>query len=369
MTHDGLLLYFTHAVVPRFNLGISSLDIDLTSVNSDPVLQHAVIALANAHHTIDARNISDDILLAKGQYRLTALEVFRKQLDGQQASSEYLFLANVFHCVLDGIIEPTDETAAMLCHFQGGKALLLHGDCLGRLNSISHGLSAFAISIFATMDLVHSLLSGQEPFFDGEWVMSRSGRDCWWGCLQTDDPFLGILSILTKLARLGHEALQSQTVVPIDDLLSIQYVLDGNSLILADEGDEPHRNPGSAWTAFCTAYRSTAKIYMYRVLCNLDSDHDLVQQATEEGVRAICKDDLTGNLAHCMLFPMLVVGSHCMNPHDRIDLLKTMNSTASYLSFRSIHLTEQFLKDKWSRPSVENWWDLYRDIASRAAAF
>lgn len=307
MTQDGLLLYFTHAVVPRFNLGIGSLNIDLTFVNRDPVLQHAVLALANAHHTIDARAISNDTLFAKGQSRLTALEVFRKQLDGQHASPDDLFLANVFHCVLDGIIEPTDETAAMVCHFQGGKALLSHGDCLGRLNSESHGLSAFAMSIFATMDLVHALLSGQAPFFDEAWVMSRVGRDCWWGCLTAGDPFLGILSILARLARLGHDALKSQTVVPIDSLLSIQHTLDGKSLIPLNQADG---NAGGAWAAFCTAYRSTAKIYMYRALCNLDSDHDLVQQATKEGVQAICKENLAGNLAHCMLFPMLVVGSH-----------------------------------------------------------
>ncbi|KAL1620242.1 hypothetical protein SLS56_009734 [Neofusicoccum ribis] len=374
MPEGGLLLYFERAFLPRFNLGIASLDIDLAAVSCDPVLQHAVIALANAHHALDAHNSSDDALFTKGQARLTALESFRTHLGARKTSAEDLFLANVFHCVLDAIIEPTDEAAAMLCHFQGGRALLSDGDCLNKLTSADHGLSAFAISVFATMDLVHSLLSGHEPFFDEAWVMSRAGRHCWWGCLDTEDPFLSILSILTRLARLGFEARESQTLVRIDDLLTIQSALERsgtNACPLHFSGDQDAAMEfQDSWAAFCSAYRATALIYMYRALCNLEPDHHLIQHATEEGVRAICKENLAGNLAHCMLFPILVIGSHCMHEQDRKSLLRTLDNTASYLSFGSIQLIDGFLKERWYGQCLDSdWWDFYGGIAHRTAVF
>ncbi|EKG19702.1 hypothetical protein MPH_03013 [Macrophomina phaseolina MS6] len=377
ITQDGLLLYFANAVIPRFNLGTERLHIDLAAVNGDPVLQRAVVALANSHRALDAHLTTDDVVRAKGRARLTALETFRKQLDGEPASPEDLFLASVFHCVLDGIVEPTDETASMLCHFHGGKALLSYRGCLERLNAAHQGLFSFAISIFATMDLVHSLLSGAAPFFNEDWVLTRPGRHSWWGSLAAEDPFLDVLSILFRLAALGNHACMSQTSIRIEDLLSIQSALEKTGLKCCSHprprGASPVAQPTAfqdSWATFCSAYRCTALIYMYRALCNLDPAHELVQQATAEGVKAVCKDHLAGNIAHCMLFPMLIIGSHCVDQHQRQSILRALATNASYLAFGSIQLMESFLKERWSHGvSDSNWWDYYGDIASRTAVF
>ncbi|KAF4544445.1 uncharacterized protein LTHEOB_6015 [Lasiodiplodia theobromae] len=379
MTDGTFLRYFSHAVVPRFNLGIDDLDIDLAQVSSDPALQHAVVAISNAHHALDTHVTSHSILQAKGRARLAALEVFRKQLAAERVSSspELLFIANVFHCVLDGIIDPGDEAAAMACHFQGGKALLSHGGCLTRLNSTHHRLSSFAVSIFATMDLVHSLLTGQSPFFDEDWVMERAGRPSWWGCLSAEDPFLGVLSTLFRLASLGSMARDPSQSVPIDELLSIQSALEKLDVRFfayahAGGGGIADKVLRESWAAFCGSYRATASIYMYRALCNLDSDHELVQEATRDGVRAICKENLTGNIAHCMLFPVLVIGSHCSIEADRRLLLKTLKTNATYLAFGSIQLMEQFLQQRWDCESgwpSADWWECFEGIAFKSAAF
>lgn len=268
----------------------------------------------------------------------------------------------------------------MLCHFQGGKALLSYNGCLEAMNSADNGLSSFAISIFATMDLVHSLLSGEEPFFDEAWVMTRPHRQSWWGCLGDDDPFLVVLCILFRLARLGHEARQSQTPVSIADLLSIQSALErcgekccshpAASPASATDPPAARRTLEESWATFCTAYRSTALIYMYRALCNLAPDHDLVQKATDEGARAICNDHLAGNIAHCMLFPILIIGSHCLDHQQRTGILKALSTNAAYLSFKSIPLIDQFLKEKWCN-GIEScsWWQSFADIAYRTAVF
>ena len=82
------------------------------------------------------------------------------------------------------------------------------------------------MSIYATMDLVYSLLSGSEPYFKKDWFLRRSDSDAWWGYLSAGDPFLELLAIFSELARMGHQANKLHGVVPITDLFQIQTELD-----------------------------------------------------------------------------------------------------------------------------------------------
>ena len=73
---------------------------------------------------------------------------------------ESLFLANILFCILDGIIEPSDEDSAMYYNFNGGRAMLKNWVCLRELDGHRKGLEALALSIYATMDLIYAVLSG-----------------------------------------------------------------------------------------------------------------------------------------------------------------------------------------------------------------
>ena len=124
---DQLLLYFERRVLPRFNLATEPLEFDLASIYHDGVLQRAAAAVAKAHYAMDGKTRSGNDMASTEQTRLNALRTYREQLTkqvGSAASMESLFVTNILFCILDGIIEPSDESAAMYYHFNGGKAML-----------------------------------------------------------------------------------------------------------------------------------------------------------------------------------------------------------------------------------------------------
>lgn len=410
---DQPLLYFQYEIVDRFNLSPDLLLVDLHSVTRDPALLQCVTAVANAHRLFFmTRGSLEDAALAKKRARLEAIKLFRKQLlaqtpvvDGQTGSMVTdLFVTNVLLCILDGVIDPDDEGAATYCHFRGGRAILSQWHFLDRLFQTKRGLSALMLSVFATMDLTYALLSGQKPYFPGSMWMNFAGCEAWWGTLPRGDPFLEIMSILSDLALLGHQARESGQALSLHDLLPIQTALEQNgrrtSLEVLHEPSTsssssspssssstslppspPLSSPSStadetesldyetSWGIFCSAYRFTAQIYMYRALCNLEVTHPLVQQATAEGVRAISSGSrLAGKLSHCLLFPTLVVGSHCLEETQRRAIRASFTATEAFLRFGSVRVMEGFLRGVWDGSNAD-WWSCFDTIARRAFLF
>jgi len=291
---------------------------------------------------------------------------------------ESLFLTNILFCILDGIIEPSDESSAMVFHFNGGKAMLNNWVCLRELNHSSKGLESLAMSIYATMDLVYALLTGSDPYFKESWFLGRHDCESWWGNLRSDNPFLELLGILSQLAQMSHQVHPGNRPAPLDQLCVVQAALeklapriDG---LTQPDPTEPAKLDGreywQSWAAFCTAYRQTALIYLYRVLCNLEVGHALVQQAVKRRIDAICGKPLTGNLAHCLLFPSLIVGAHCIDQNQQDALRKSLLSTATYLSFGSIQIMDAFLQELW-KSNVDDfvWWDAFRNLAMKTSLF
>jgi hypothetical protein len=321
-----------------------------------------------------------------------------------------LFIANVLLCILDGVIDPNDESAACHVHYRGGRAILsqwkLHQQLLQRHK---RGLPALMLSCFATMDLTYSLLTGEDQYFrDTTWA-HFAGSDGWWGVLPRCDPFLDIMRILSRLAHLGHVVHSGGDIALFsDELEALSMALRGYTtptdglepLFLVQQTDlyaiktsrntqpplaphllvpmnscEPQLDFDESWTVFCNAYRLAGLIYIYRVFHHLDVSHALVQQATSYGLRAICESRLKGKLAHCLLFPALVIGAHCRTAPQQKANLTAMRSTAAFLNFGSLRVMETFLQGLWAQSSSfedeesESWWECFRPIAEKTFLF
>ncbi|KAJ9364150.1 fungal-specific transcription factor domain-containing protein [Paecilomyces variotii] len=410
MTADHLMLYFQHEVLDRFNVAQDRLQVDVGSACKDPALLQSVTAVANAHHFLYARRSQQDAILAKKIARLTAIKLFRERLQVSRvrrrqqqlvktgadggldiAPVKDLFVINVLFCILDGIIEPLDEGAATYLHFRGGRAILAQWGFLDQLFRVKKGLSALMLSIFATMDLTHSLLTGERPYFSPESWMDFADCEGWWGVLPPGDQFLEIMAALSHIARLGHQYRSIGVSPPLKEILSVWNTLDPNGSGLMDksgfvitslpaiplEPSAPSDTGGSqplnydrSWEVFCSAYRQTALIYIYRAVCNLPLTHPRVQRATEAGHRAICETRLAGKLSHCLLFPTLVIGSQCLIPEQQRALRKNLLLTGTFLYFGSIPVMDQFLQKLWATPDPDvSWWDCFESISRKTFLF
>ncbi|KAJ9300344.1 transcriptional regulator family: Fungal Specific TF [Paecilomyces variotii] len=410
MTADHLMLYFQHELLDRFNVAKDRLQVDVGSACKDPALLQSVTAVANAHHFLYARRSQQHAVWAKKMARLTAIKLFRERLQMSRvrrrqqqlvktgadggldiASMKDLFVINVLFCILDGIIEPLDEGAATYLHFHGGRAILAQWGFLDQLFRVKKGLSALMLSIFATMDLTHSLLTGETPYFSpGSWT-GFAECEGWWGILPPGDQFLEIMAALSHVARLVHQYRSIGMSLPLKDILSVWNTLDPNGSGLMDksgfvitslpaiplEPSAPSDTGGPqpldydrSWEVFCSAYRQTALIYIYRAVCNLPLTHPCVQEATEVGHRAICETQLAGKLSHCLLFPTLVIGSQCLIPEQQSALRKNLLLTGTFLYFGSIPIMDQFLQDLWSTPDPNvSWWDCFESISRKTFLF
>jgi len=91
---------------------------------------------------------------------------------------------------------------------------------------------------------------------------------------------------------------------------------------------EDNREDKKSWNAFCSCYRYAASIYLYRALSGLSVSHPLVQQSVFSVMEILAGNDLTPNLYHCILFPLLIVGSHCLRGDQRVEVKKGFNHTA-----------------------------------------
>ncbi|CRG85624.1 hypothetical protein PISL3812_02666 [Talaromyces islandicus] len=399
VTAEQLLLYFSNVVVDRFSLSTDRVSINLPSVYEEPALRDSMSAVANAHHVLSLYPGGPGVGLAKERARWSAIHNFRTRLECPSMESRVpgrdLFMANVLLCILDGVIDPHDESAATHMHYRGGRAILSQWKKLQKqLCQEKRGLPALMLSVFATMDLTYSMLSGEEQYFQHTIWNSFAESDGWWGVLPQDDPFLEVLCTLSRLTRLG--SLVSKGLVPSEEVLAedvgtllmalqsppeLLYdlsCLEGMglddksisplSLLFASPTDYLDRN--QSWVVFCNAYRITGLIYAYRVFYQMSVGDPLVQHAVNLGIQAVCKTRLTGKLSHCLLFPALVIGSHCRSKEDQKAMLVTIQSTAAFLHFGSLRVMESFLQRVWERdPVAETWWQFFEPIAKKAFIF
>jgi hypothetical protein len=369
---DYHMLYFEKELLPRFNISNSATRLDLKLLSDDPILLQSVIAVANAHATYRSAN-EKSLSFSKIQDRNNALKLFRQHLMGAHTAetNSSLFIANVLLCILDGIIEPLTESSAVSAHLIGGKAILKQWSGMRDVLQLKSELPVLMLSIFATMDLTHSMLIGNAPYFDAASWAEFGDCEAWWGKVQSDDDFLEIMAILSQLANLGHEVRNFRSTAPIGVLLAIQTAIEKPK----SKSSEKAPATSAAWNAFCATYRFAASIYLFRALSSLEVEHPLVQKAVTSCMEVIGGKDLTHKLHHCILFPVLIVGTHCLDERQRVDIRKSIARTSSYLSFEALRSLESFLEKRWSELDrstdllQSNWWTYYEEIANVTCLF
>lgn len=372
---DYHMLYFEKELLPRFNISNSTTRLDLKLLAKDPILLQSVIAVANAHATYRSAN-EKSLSLTKIQDRNNALKLFRQHLVGQHndETNSSLFIANVLLCILDGIIEPLTDSSAVSAHIIGGKAILKQWKNMREILHLKCELPVLMLSIFATMDLTHAMLIGNDPYFDAASWAEFGNCEAWWGVVPPEDDFLEIMAILSQLATLGNEVRNFRSTAPISMLLAIQTALEKPENASSSKSGKSSTKQ-SPWSAFCATYRHAASVYLFRALSALEVDHPLVQNAVSDCMEVVAGDDLTDKLHHCILFPVLIVGTHCLVEEQRVHIRKSLNRTSSYLSFEALRSLQAFLEKRWSEldSSSElqqsNWWKYYEAIANVTCLF
>jgi hypothetical protein len=285
-----------------------------------------------------------------------------------------LFIANVLLCILDGIIEPTPESTAAHYHILGGKAILKHWGGVQAIFDKRTELPILMLSLFATMDLTHAILIGDETYFEASFWADFGGHEAWWGSVPPQDDFLETMSIISQLGELGHGVLHRKDVVPIDKLLLIQQALDqqaSRQLELDTKDTEV-----LAWGDFTSAFRLSASVYLYRALSGLEVGHPLVQKAVADCMTVVSEGHLTLKLHHCILFPLLVVGTHSLDPCQRAAIRESIKHSSAYLSFEGLRSLTSYLEKRWeqlddptSGCQQMNWWAFFEEIALESCMF
>jgi hypothetical protein len=374
-----MALYFTASVLPRFQLLDEMLHLDLAELLKDEPLKQAVVAIARAHLDLDSHVTSKDAVVVRRSARLTAIHSLRRQLENGLDSIERaqkLFTVNVLLCMLDGMVEPSDEQpTASLWHLKGGYAMLEHWANMPLALIAGNGFSAHLMSVFATMDLVHALLSGDKPFCDALVWHMFAGVQAWWGRLPSGDRFLSLLKTFSEMAYLGHLVCSN---LPQDVglelaqrcLPSIELALDsacGYPKTASATLDLPSKN----WQTFCYLYGVTGEIYVLRALKLHQTDDSEVQDAVRRGTALLVGDfALPGMMAHCIILPILVLGAHAVRIEDQNRVLRSLTPSISYLSFGSLTIMKEWLREVWQRANTEtNWWETFDTVSERVFLF
>ena len=363
------ICYFEVEILPRFSMPDGS-GPAMSWMATDKTLHQAIVAISDAHRLLQNHTTTESYQQEPTASRAIAIKSFRQQLaaDSTVLNLDHAFLITVLLCILDGMILPCADASAALHHLQGGKAILHQYDDPSKAASDSRGIQALLYSCFGTMDLTSAILGGQAPYFDRAWWEARSGKEAWWNGLNDDRDLMNVMGVWSSLALLGHQTHSSGVPAPAAELLKLQIALEQTAELTSSN---PSLTEAEDYDAvYVAAYRASAKVYMYRALCNLPISHELVVSSLEEGLRALTETTRVGKLAHCLIFPEVIMGSHCTQNYQQRVILQAIESTAEYLSFESTEFVTDFLKMLWSRSSEDDdWWTTFEPIARKGFFF
>lgn len=371
-----LIAYFDDAVLPRFQIYDGLVQLDFNAVTQDQTLQQAILAISKAHFALNSKVVSSDITLIRAKARHSALESFRHLLGVgifQESTAQQLFVINVLLCMLDGIIAPCDKSNASMCHLRGGFAILSRWKDVCARILVDGGMQAHLLSIFTTIDLNHALLKGGKPFFEPVTWLMFANTPTWFGSLLPDDQFLTILKAYAEAAYLGHiihvsEHPQDSLRVIERCLTSLERIFKLPNLTTSSPGES--KSKVGSWTTFCSFYQLCGTIYLERALRLKSIDSEPVQAAVRHGVAMLTDETLPGMMSHCLIFPVLVFGTHCIRSQDQHAVLEALSPTSSYLSFGSLQLMTKFLQHRWNEPNMHaTWWECFESISETTFLF
>jgi hypothetical protein len=382
-----LVPYFMNEVMPRYCLGSFAASLDLDVLFRNEALHGAMLAISRAHHYMRGKHGSP---LARNRSRQTAIQTFRKQLAlgvyGHVAAQD-LFSTNVLFCILDGMIAPTEEANASMVHLKGGFAILSQWESIVPSMLQEGGIRTHLLSVFATIDVAHAILSGRRPHLKPAIFRDMGNTDTWWGRLSPDAAILVAAEGWCRLAVLGsvvHADVQrdglARTRRRIVEVEMTLHDASPQAYFHRSEGwrdnidhhHHDHHAPGEmdGWKAFYALYDISARIFYERAIRLKAVDDTTVQTYTKQAVVMLRGHLLSGMLQHCVLLPTLIVGAHCIDVPDQKAIASALSPTVSYLSFGCLLVLEQFLQTLWKERRLEaTWWESFEAIAERIFLF
>jgi hypothetical protein len=377
MERSDVLMYFMNAVLPRFQIPDEPIRLDVDVVLQDEALQQAVVAVSQAHYALHSKVDVYDVEVIRKKARQSAIEGFRKCLSQgvqSESSAQRLFAINILLCILDGMIEPSEELNASTCHLRGGFAILDQWANTPTRMLLQDGMQAHLLSVYATMDLVHALLSGDKPFFESMIWKMFADVQTWFGRLRPGDRFLEILAAFSDGAALGNlvcnNAYSQSTLTLVEKCL-----VPIESVFIPDRSRKDMQSLGkedTPWELFCSIYEICGYIYLQRALRLRHATDEIVQSATRRGVEKLMDDRLPTMMRHCLVFPILVIGSHCTLTQDRKAIMDVLSPSCSYLSFGNMQLMTEFLRSVWTQEhhdQQQTWWQFFASVSQKAFLF
>ncbi|CAK1360435.1 hypothetical protein CB0940_06487 [Cercospora beticola] len=373
----SLVPYFTNVVLPRYCMGDFVLSLDHNILLQNEALHEAMLAMARAHFDMQSKYGS---ATTRNRTRQSAIVTFRKQLASsacEDAAAKDLFSTNVLFCLLDGMIEPTEETSASTLHLKGGFAILDRWEKIVPEMIAEGGIRSHLLSVFATLDLVHAILSGRRPHFDPSIYRKLANTEAWWGRLDPNNAIIWAAENLSRVAALAsivHGSIKAYGLEVMRKRLSHFEIMLSAPLRAHFARREDARERDSAemdeWTAFCTIWDISARIFYERAIRLKPVDDPAVQQYTKKAALMLSQDLFSGMLQHCIVLPLVIIGAHCLLRADQEMISRALSPTVSYLAFGCLPIMEQFLKTTWQRRNLEaTWWETFADIAEKTFLF
>lgn len=357
-TSDQQLMYFERILSPKLTVYGDSMKIENSFIFQDPLLSIFIGAISSAHKMIGSGD--DSSISVVNSSRSSAISEFRQNMiklsDG---NINVLFTGNVFLCLLDGVVYPKDDYTMASLHLQGGRAILNSiGNVERQLEVLDDSISIMMLSYFGTIDLINCIVTGLCPHFPKEFWFHFGDKIAWWGNISRNNSFLEILSVLADIAGSALE----MTPMSLERLLSFHSFF---------ERKRRQRNScDNNWEIFCSAFSLTGVIYLYRKICGFEKKSPLVQLAVTECVSNISELQ-DSELQHCLLFPLLIIGSHCIVPEHQELIRQSVIKSYSHLNFGSVRVLWKFLEEVWFGSTIPSrtWCEEFTEISKTVFLF
>lgn len=274
---------------------------------------------------------------------------------------ESLLDACIMMSTLDGVIDCTNLDIVPT-HLFGARSILnetlkYNPQFFVHLRDASP-LTERVFSLFMTMDLIYCFLTCDcSTCISNNGWLALEGCDCWFGILKPNDPYLKVMSALSTLTNIEFISRDGSLQLDVKNILR-------DTFILLQRLSHP-KNP-TAWNIFVSGYADAGLLYYFRMISGLPIDSQPVQQIVNNFYQKLAQSEqMNGTdantkhklslqmddryiLDHCLLFPLMVVGAHCIQPDQQRVTRKWVEKAMPSLGFKNINILFEYLDRQWA---------------------
>ncbi|VEU19940.1 DEKNAAC100153 [Brettanomyces naardenensis] len=386
------LEYFRKVLIAKLHaFGKPLSEADMEVAKHSPVLQNLIGTLTAYHiHNTNPKLLSSEEVQRR---KSESIQLLVEKIHQETAESGSVTDLNDMEALLDACILMSTLDSVIDCtsfdivptHLFGARAIL--NEIIKRDPSFllrrrgGSPLTSRLISIFVTMDLVYCILTGESTTcIPQEGWSNLSGCDCWFGTVNSDDPFLKVMEALSFLTN-------SQLLMKSNNLRgSIMPALEQTFGLLMELSCP---TVASAWNIFVAGYADVGLIYYNRAILGANIDDEHVQSIVGKFITRLNVGPQSPSrsggdiylLDHCLLLPLLVIGAHCIQESQQMFIRRWVGR--AILSFKNIDSLFEYFDKLWSvtriGPNTDpattegirqmNWWNLFGEIAKKSIIF